>query len=52
MNIRIMINDLITVARLLHNITVVAAGSMYATLELDAVQCQKLSDAGIFWTLD
>lgn len=52
MNIRILINDLIAAARVLHEFKVLAAGSMYATLELNDVQMRKLSAANIFWTID
>ena len=51
-NYRILIQDLIAAARALHEVKIVAAGSMYATLECDSPMLQKLSAAGIFWTED
>lgn len=51
-NIRINIQDLIYAARALGEFKVVAAGSMYATLELNADQRFKISEAGVDWSYD
>ena len=52
MHIRISINDLTAACRALGEVRVLAAGSMYATLHLNAEQLAKLCDAQISWGLD
>lgn len=51
-NIRILIGDLTAACRALGTVRVVAAGSMYATLELDAMALMDLTERGIGWSLD
>lgn len=51
-NVRININDLVRACRVLHDVRVVAAGSMYVTLELDAAGRETLSDYHIKWYFD
>ena len=52
MSIRIGIQDLTAACRALGEVRVLAAGSMYATLHLNAEQLAKLCDAQISWGLD
>lgn len=51
-NVRILIGDLIEVARLLGSFKVEAAGSLYATLRLSGMQRRRLSLADINWSFD
>lgn len=51
-NIRISINDLISACRVIGEVRVMAAGSLYATLEVDDVACRQLTKANISWALD
>jgi hypothetical protein len=51
-NVRININDLVRACRALHDVRVVAAGSMYATLELDDVGRATLSRHNVNWNFD
>lgn len=51
-NIRISINDLTSACRVLGDVHVIAAGSMYATLECTDEMCMRLSKAKINWILD
>lgn len=51
-DIRILIGDLVRACLALHEVKVVAAGSMYATLECDFAMAQKLSLANIHWSYD
>jgi len=51
-DIRVHIEDLSKVAQACHEIEVVAAGSMYATLIGYEEILAKLNDAGIWWTYD
>lgn len=51
-NVRIDIQDLIKVARLLGEFKTVAAGSLYATLELPVEQRRILSKQNIVWSFD
>ncbi|AHJ10726.1 hypothetical protein P106B_43 [Rhizobium phage vB_RglS_P106B] len=51
-NVRIMIDDLIRACRALGEVHVVAAGSLYATLEIDETDRIALSSVGISWTFD
>ena len=51
-NTRIGVGDLIKAIQVLNGCKVVAAGSMYATLEISAKARQRLTLAGIDWTYD
>lgn len=51
-DIRISIHDLVAACRALGECTVLAAGSMYATLSLDQRDCRRLTYAGIDWQFD
>lgn len=51
-NVRIDINDLIKACRRLGEVKVVAAGSMYATLECDLSMQSQLTMGGILWAFD
>jgi hypothetical protein len=51
-NIRILIGDLVAACRVLGDVRVIAAGSMYATLELDEIGTAQLTKSKIGWTLD
>ena len=51
-NIRIAIEDLVRACRALGEVRVIAAGSMYATLELDDIGCAQLSKRNIHWNFD
>lgn len=51
-NVRIFIQDLIYACRALGEVHVVAAGSLYATLNLSDAQVLQLSREGIQWSYD
>ena len=51
-NVRILIADLIMACRLLGDVHVVAAGSMYATLETSDEQRDTLSRYRVSWIID
>lgn len=51
-NIRISINDLVKACKVLGEVRVMAAGSLYATLFLDEYDCTRLSLYDIPWTFD
>jgi len=51
-NVRIVITDLVAACRALGEVRVVAAGSLYATLRLDEIDCARLTKAQIVWTFD
>ncbi|AGR48029.1 hypothetical protein PHIM7_307 [Sinorhizobium phage phiM7] len=50
--VRINIADLTAACIALYSVKVLAAGSLYATLECDEVALRRLTKAGIIWTLD
>lgn len=52
MSIRIPINSLVQACRVIGEVRVLAAGSMYATLDLDETACRQLTKAGISWSYD
>jgi hypothetical protein len=51
-NVRIAIQDLIEACRTLGEVRVVAAGSMFATLETDEIARKQLVKANIDWSFD
>lgn len=51
-NIRILIGDLVASCRALGEVRVLAAGELYATLELDAIALIRLTESGINWSFD
>lgn len=51
-NVRILIGDLTNACIALCDVHVIAAGSMYATLECDMQMRDILSKAGIHWSFD
>jgi hypothetical protein len=51
-DIRINIGDLVAACRALHEVKVLAAGSLYATLQYDPSIGRRLAAAKVQWTFD
>lgn len=49
---RISINDLVAACRVLGEVRVLAAGSLYATLATDFYDRERLTKAGVPWAFD
>lgn len=51
-NIRVPIGQLVAACRTLGEVRVMAAGSLYATLQADEEGMKQLTKAGITWAFD